>query len=125
MKIDLNYLKKLLEACRASEAPTFDIDDLRAVGFDYHNDSLFEFHMKLFVDQGFVQRDDGDPGFGLTKGADRSASWAALPLRLTDSGHQFIEALANKQIWATINHNLKDTSIETIKTVAHLAGKPR
>ena len=66
MKIDHDYLKKLLEACQASEKPTFDIQDLKADGFDY-NDPKFEFHMAILDDQGFIQQDGGDPGFGLRK----------------------------------------------------------
>ncbi|HEY4113616.1 MAG TPA: DUF2513 domain-containing protein [Rhizomicrobium sp.] len=117
MKIDQDYLKGLLEACQASENPTFDIEDLKLAGFDY-DDSRFEFHMMILTDQGFIERDDREGGFGLTKGADGHLSWAALPLRLTASGHQFIEALENKEVWATIKTGFKDASITTLKTVA-------
>jgi hypothetical protein len=72
VKIEQDYLKKLLEAGQASEKPTFDIEDLKASGFDY-NDPQFEFHMKILTDQGFIEQDDGSPGFGLTK------SWTVFP----------------------------------------------
>ena len=117
MKIDQDYLKKLLEACQASEKPTFDIEDLKAAGFDY-DDKQFEFHMKILDDQRFIEQDDGDPGFGLFKSLDGFPSWSVLPLRLTASGHQFIEALANKEVWTAIKHGFKDASIETLRTVA-------
>jgi hypothetical protein len=39
-------------------------------------------------------------------------------LRLTASGHQFVEALSNKEVWATIKHGFKDASITTLKTVS-------
>ena len=103
--------------CQASEKPTFDIDDLKSSGLDY-GDQRFEFHMMVLTEQGFIERDDGDPGFGLTKGVDGFLSWDALPLRLTTSGHQFIEALSNKDVWAAIRHDFKDASIETLKTVS-------
>jgi hypothetical protein len=96
--------KKLLGACQASEKPTFDIEDLKAVGFDYY-DKQFEFHMMILTDQGFIEQDDGDPGFGLTKSMDGHLSWSVLPLRLTASGHQFIEALSNKEVWAVAAWN--------------------
>jgi hypothetical protein len=117
VKIDQDYLKNLLEACQASEKPTFDIEDLKAAGCDY-NDKRFEFHMMILTDQGFIERDDGDPGFGLTKSLDGFPSWSVLPLRLTASGHQFIEALSNKEVWAAIKHGFKDASIATLKTVS-------
>lgn len=117
MKIDQEYLKGLLQACQASETPTFNIYDLQARGFDC-NDPKFEFHMKILDDQQFIQQDDGDPGFGLIKSADGFPSWAVLPLRLTASGHQFIEALSNEEVWSAIKHGFKDASITTLKTVA-------
>ncbi|MFZ0372656.1 MAG: DUF2513 domain-containing protein [Xanthobacteraceae bacterium] len=117
MKIDQDYLKKLLEACQASEKPTFDIEDLKAAGFDYH-DQNFEFHMKILNDRHFIEQDDGDGGFGLTKSMDGFQSWSVLPLRLTASGHQFIEALQNKDVWAAIKRGFKDASIETLQSVA-------
>jgi hypothetical protein len=41
-----------------------------------------------------------------------------LPLQLTASGHQFVEALSNKEVWAAIKHGFKDASIETLKSVS-------
>jgi hypothetical protein len=117
VKINQDYLKNLLEACQASTKPTFDIDDLKAAGFDYY-DKQFEFHMMILNEQGFIQQDDGDPGFGLIKSLDGYPSWAVLPLRLTASGHQFIEALSNKEVWAKIKHGFQDASIVTLKSVA-------
>jgi hypothetical protein len=117
MKIDQDYLKELLKVCQASEMPTFDIEDLKAAGFDY-NDTRFEFHMMILTDHGEIERDDGDPGFGLKKGIDGFLSWSALPLRLTASGHQFIEALSNPEVWATLNRDFKDASIATLETVS-------
>ena len=117
MKIDQDYLKKLLEICQASEKPTFDIEDLKAAGFDYY-DKQFEFHMMILTDQGFIEQDDGDSGFGLIKSADGYPSWAVLPLRLTAAGHQFIEALSNKEVWAAIKHGFREASITTLKSVS-------
>lgn len=99
MKIDHDYLKKLLEACQASEKPTFDIEDLKAAGLDY-NDTKFEFHMAILDDQGFIRQDDGDPGFGLTKSMDGFLSWSVLPLRLTASGHDFLDTVQNPEVWS-------------------------
>ena len=82
MKIDQDYLKKLLETCQASEKPMFDIEALNAAGLDY-NDKRLAFHMKILTDRGFIKQDDGDPGFGLTKSLDSYLTWSVLPLRLT------------------------------------------
>jgi hypothetical protein len=71
--------------------PTFDIEDLKVAGLD-DSDEQFEFHMKILTDQGLIERDDGDAGFGLTKGIDGFLSWSVLPLRLTQAAFQAKEA---------------------------------
>ena len=117
MKINQDYLKELLEACQASEKPTFDINNLQAAGLD-NDDPQFEFHMMILADQGFIEQDDGAPGIGLTKSLDGYLAWSVLPLRLTASGHQFIEAVSNKEVWAAIKNGFKDASITTLKNVS-------
>ena len=99
MKIDHDYLKKLLEACQTSKKPTFDIEDLKASGFDYH-EPIFEFHMAILNDQRFIEQDGGDSGFGLTKGIDGFLSWSVLPLRLTAAGHDFLNTVDNPEVWS-------------------------
>jgi hypothetical protein len=56
--------------------------------------------MAILDDQGFIQQDDGDPGFGLTKGIDGFLSWSVLPLRLTASGHDFLDTVQNPEVWS-------------------------
>ena len=94
VKIDHDYLKRLLEACQASKKSTFDIEDLKG-----YNEPEFEFHMAILDDQGFIRQDDGDRGFGLTKSLDGFLSWSVLPLRLTASGHEFIDSVQNPEVW--------------------------
>nr|WP_283844195.1 DUF2513 domain-containing protein [Bradyrhizobium sp. BR 10289] len=110
-------MKRLLEACQASEKPTFDIRDLDALGFD-RSDDRFEFHLKILADQRLIEQDDGEPGFGLQKSIDGFRSWNVVPLRLTAAGHDFIEALSNKEVWAAIKSGFKDASLSTLKSVS-------
>jgi hypothetical protein len=74
--------------------------------------------MMILTDQGLIERDDGVPGFGLTKSIDGHLSWSVLPLRLTAAGHEFIEALSNKEVWAAIKRGFKEASFTTLKTVS-------
>jgi len=96
MKIDHDYLKKLLEAFEAAPAPIVNILELQAAGLDYDNDQ-FVFQMSILDDQRFVERDDREPGFGLTGGLDGHMSWSALPLRV-DTG----KAILRDYIKATV-----------------------
>ena len=117
MKIDHDYLKGLLEAFEASPDPVTDILSLKDAGYDY-DDRQFIFHMGILEDKCLVQRDDGDAGFGMVRGIDGHTSWAVLPLRLTANGHEFIEALRNKQVWATIKRDFKEAGIDTLWQVS-------
>lgn len=117
MKIDQDYLKRLLETAQASLGPTFTIDDLEAAGLPYDDDA-FEFHMMILNEQGLIVRDDGDAGFGMFKSIDGHRSWSVLPLRLSASGHELIEALENKKVWATLKREFKEASFTTLKSAA-------
>ncbi|HXT05550.1 MAG TPA: DUF2513 domain-containing protein [Roseiarcus sp.] len=117
MKIDQDYLRKMLEAFEASEGPVFYVSDFKAAALD-HREDQFAFHLALLDDQEFVARDDGKLGFGLARAADGSSMWSLVRLRLTAQGHSFIEALRNKEVWATIKRDFKDVSIGTLVDVA-------
>jgi hypothetical protein len=117
MKIDQDYLKKLLEAFEDSPEPTTDIKELSQAGLHY-DDPKFVFHMAILDDKGLIQQADGDAGFGMFRGADGHASWSVLPLRLTARGHDFIEALRNKEVWATIKKDFKEAGIDTLWKVS-------
>lgn len=122
MKINQDYMKQLLHACQATEEPTFDIEDLRAAGLNY-NDPQFAFHMSYLNDRGFIERDDGDPGFGLIRGADDSPQWSVLSLRLTASGHQFIDDSSQQEACSPTNN--EPTRQRTHETALPLISETR
>jgi hypothetical protein len=117
MKINHDYLKALLEAFEASPNPTTDIKSLQAAGVNYQDDQ-FIFHMQILEDRGLVEREDGEPGFGMVRSIDNFVSWGVVPLRLTASGHAFLEALRNKEVWATIKKDFKEASLDTLWKVS-------
>ncbi|MEI7185956.1 DUF2513 domain-containing protein [Dickeya dianthicola] len=41
-----------------------------------------------------------------------------MPLRLTAAGHDFIDALRNREVWATLKASFKDASMGTLMTVS-------
>jgi len=117
MKIDHEYLKGLLEAFESSESPVTDIDKLAELGFDYEEDK-FVFHMRLLDDRKLISQSDGTSGFGAIESMDGEVHWSVTPLRLTAGGHDFIEALRNKEVWATVKTGFKDASIGTLVSVS-------
>ena len=117
MKIDHEYLKGLLEAFEAAGEPQTDIFKLQQAGYDFMTNE-FLFHMRLLDDRNLIARTDGEYGFGYFEGADDRGSWGALPLRLTASGHDFLEAIRNKEVWNTVKTGFKDASIGTLVDVS-------
>jgi Hypothetical protein (DUF2513) len=118
MKIDQDYLKGLLEAFENAEKPTTDIEELQLLGFNYEDDK-FIFHLQILADRMLVEGEGDNKNFlGYVKGNDGYTSWGAIPLRLTANGHDFIEALRNKEVWETIKSEFKDASIGTLIKVS-------
>ena len=94
MQIDYDYLKQLLEAMAAAERPWTDIEELKVRGIDYESDQ-FLFHMEILCDNGLIRQPDGSSDIGMRLSADRIVSWAAVPLRLTAEGHEFLDGMRN------------------------------
>lgn len=74
--------------------------------------------MKLFDDQGLIEQDDGDRGFGLIKGIDGFATWSVVPLRLTSRGHDFAEAISEKSVWEKVKKELPGAAMSSLVTVS-------
>ncbi|MBH2824059.1 DUF2513 domain-containing protein [Serratia marcescens] len=117
MKINKEYIKNLLELFELAPTVDVNISYLSLSGIDYNTDE-FVFHMRILQDGGFVVRSDNRSGFGLVEGADGYRSWGVVPLRLTSNGHDFIEALRQKEVWEAVKSNFKDASLTTLADVA-------
>lgn len=114
MKIDQEYLKGLLIAFEDSNEPHTSITRLLGQGFD-HRTNEFRFHIRLLQDRGLIGRVDGQYGIGYfsPESDDRfdDGFFDEVPLRLTVSGHDFLEAIRNQEVWATLKTGFKDASI--------------
>ena len=117
MKINQDYLKGLLEAFESAEEPTTDIRELQDKGFSYAEND-FIFHMQILAEKNLVAPEQSGYGIGYSKGIDGHISWSLIPLRLTVHGHEFLEALRNKEVWETIKSEFKDASIGTLWRVS-------
>lgn len=100
MKIEQEYLKGLLEAFEEANSLTTHIGALEKKGFSYQEDK-FIFHLRILADQRLVESENGT-GLGFSIGAGGDISWSVVSLRLTASGHEFVEALRNSKVWKTI-----------------------
>ncbi|SOE97611.1 Hypothetical protein SAMN05414139_10756 [Burkholderia sp. D7] len=117
MRIDHDYIKRMIDIVLDHPRPTFTIEDFDEAGLSYRTPE-FEFHMKLFNDQQLIEQDDGDAGFGLFKSIDGHASWSVLPLRLTSKGHDFAEAISEKSVWDKVKKELPGAAMSSLVTVS-------
>src|ERR1035438_4738954 len=117
MKPDPEYTKKLLEAFEDSPDPTTNIDELQNLGLDYRTPEFY-FHLRLLNDDGFVERDDEEPGVGVTQSLDGHYSWAAIPMRLTADGHTFAEALRSQSGFQAVKKSLVRSSLNIMRDIA-------
>ncbi|WP_201700323.1 DUF2513 domain-containing protein [Paraburkholderia hiiakae] len=107
----------MIDIILSHPSPTFAIEDFDDAGLSFQT-AEFEFHMKHFEDQGLIEQDDGDRGFGLTKSVDGYASWSVLPLRLTSKGHDFAEAVSEKTVWDKVRTELPGAAMSSLVTVS-------
>lgn len=117
MKINQEYLKKLLGFFEDSEVPTVSYGDFENSNF-LENEHDFVFHMQILCDKNLIKREDGKAGFGLVDGYGGEYGFVGVPLRLTADGHDFIEALRNDEVWTRLKTDFKDASIGTLWSVS-------
>ena len=122
MRPDAQYIKGLLTAFQDSPEPTITIDELKLLGFS-HETKEFYFHIRLFHDQGFVERDDEKEGLGTIRVGYDDVQWYVVPLRLTASGHEFAEALNSQAGWQAVKKSAISTSLSMMKDLAVAAFK--
>ncbi|MDH3387646.1 MAG: DUF2513 domain-containing protein [Gammaproteobacteria bacterium] len=116
MKIDQEYLKTILNTFIDSPRSFIWVADIETNGVDV--DDKFLFHMQILEDQHFVECLDkkSELGYEITLGGD--FDWKSRPLRLTASGHEFVEAINRPEIWEVLKQEFKDSSLSTLKAAA-------
>lgn len=117
MVIDHEYLKGLLEAFGECENHQTNIKELRHSGFYYLNYE-FLFHIRLLDDLKLITRTDGEIGFGYSEMSYDNGTWIVTDLRLTASGHYFLEAIRNKYVWDKVKSDFHEASIGTLVDVS-------
>ena len=116
MKVDQEYLKLILNTFIESPRSFIWVADLMERGIEM--DDKFLFHIQILEDQVLIEALDkkSDLGYEITLGGEYR--WQSRPLRLTASGHEFVEAMNKSEIWEIIKEEFKDSSLSTIKSAA-------
>ena len=83
-----------------------------------HLDEKFLFHLQLAIENELISnRDlkiDGLKSVGIMIGGQGHALLSSVPIRLTQSGHDFANALRNKEVLLKLKSELKDAPFKVI-----------
>lgn len=118
MKIELDYIKKLLTKAQDSEKAIFTIFEL--VDNEAEIDTeIFVFHLKILADQNLIVSDnDNSSNIGDSRLGNGVLIWNRKNLRLTNKGHDFIDAIQNKTVWNKLKKEVKSKSLSAIESTA-------
>ncbi len=119
MKIDHEYLRKVLESFEAAKLSTTNLDELEENGLPRDEEHLHKlaFHMELLEDQGMIESVISD-GIGFTRDANGEFILSIVPLRLTASGHDFLADIRQEGVWETLRSKFHDASVDTTVSIA-------
>lgn len=118
MKLNHAYIKNILLAVESEDdARPYLKDVLKRLGLEDFNQE-FLLHYEVLFDYGFIESTLNDGTIGIQQGAGGDIVWANIPIRLTASGHEFIEAINKNEVWEIIKKDFKESSVKTIFKVA-------
>jgi hypothetical protein len=127
MRIDIEYIKNLLDVALDHDHPDFRIDhkDIKPLwqGDDEKLNKLV-FHMEILEDQGLIENSINSNGIGFRRMSSGGFTVSIIPLRLTANGHQFASDLSKPGVIEQLTTSFKDAGpSEAVKVVFALGKK--
>ncbi|NRB41823.1 MAG: DUF2513 domain-containing protein [Pseudomonadales bacterium] len=127
MRIEIEYLKSLLDIVLEHEKPDFRIDheDIKPLWInDDEKLNKLVFHMEIMEDQGLIENSINSQGIGFRRMGDGGYTVSIIPLRLTAQGHQFASDLSKPGVIDKLKTSFKDAGpSEAVKVVFALGKK--
>lgn len=113
MKIDIEYLKKILDKFLESDTQYINT----SVFEDFLEDEKFLFHWDILLDKKVIVNSQGDLGKFYSRTTTDINYWD-IKVRLNDNGYNFYEAIKDNKFRNKIKKDFKNISIETLGLVA-------
>jgi hypothetical protein len=122
MQIDLAYLQKLLCVFIESEEAHINITSLKEAGIVVEDksgyDQSFIFHIQIALENKLISDINFESHnlktIGLDFGVTNNPFIIDKPIRLTQSGHDFANALKNKEVLLKLKTELKDAPFKVV-----------
>ncbi len=113
MKIDIEYLKKILDKFLESDTQYINT----SVFEDFLEDEKFLFHWDILLDKKVIVNSQGDLAKFYSRTTTDINYWD-IKVRLNDNGYNFYEAIKDNKFRNKIKKDFKNISIETLGLVA-------
>jgi hypothetical protein len=125
MRIDIDYLAKILDVFLDADTAHIEISNFQKLGIRIESESNpnsldeeFLFHLQLAIENSLISNRDmqasGLKSVGITIGGGGSVALSSVPIRLTQKGHDFANALHNKEVLSKLKSELKDAPFKTV-----------
>ncbi len=115
MKIDLEYLKLIIEEFISSDTAYIESKNFS----HYINENLekFIFHWEIMSDKNLIV-DNNDKRAKIIYISSNVRTYPSILIRLTDEGYKFYDALKDKEILSKLKTDFKSFSFDSLSTVA-------
>lgn len=139
MRIDIEYLAKMLNLFLDANTAHIEIANFPKLGLRIESESNpgtldeeFLFHLQLALENSLISNQNLESSdlvsIGIKMGAKGNVVLTGTPIRITQQGHDFANALANKEVLTRIKDELKDAPFKVIfdgsqKLLGHLMKK--
>lgn len=127
MRIDIEYIKNLLDIVLDNDHPDFRVDHQGIKPLWQNDDNKLNklvFHMEILEDQGLLESSSNSNGIGFGRMGNGKFTVSIIPLRLTAQGHQFASDLSKPGVFEQLTTSFKDAGpAETVKVVFALGKK--
>jgi len=122
MNIDLDFIKDFLNVFKESDKAHIDYRDLVGSSLEVEIDDQvtekFIFHVQLILDNQLIGTNTGSAfnlkDIGFTYSKDGQLYIGNIPLRLTQTGHDFLSSLNNKEVMSKLKTEFKDAPFKTV-----------
>lgn len=117
MKIDFEYIKVMLEKFIVSETEYINTSCFQELIDE--NIEKFSFHWNILNDKKIIVNTSNSICYSLIQKSSNSILIKHQRVRLNDDGYKFYEALENKEFLNKIKNDFKNSSIDTIFSLAN------
>ncbi|WP_294966036.1 hypothetical protein [Sulfurimonas sp.] len=122
MRVDLDFFGSLLNVFLESEKAHVDFNDITNAGVETEIDGEISeklvFHLQLALDNQLIGKRSGFAynlkDIGIIQSLDGLTSIFAIPLRLTQDGHDFALSLNNKEVMKKLKTEFKDAPFKVV-----------